>query len=316
MILKRNVLQLIPDVREFVTKVHVERDQMVNKGDPLFEISSDRFQNAVDQSTAELAAAEATVSQREATVAAAEAKVKQSKANTGIYKAELGAAKSMQRSSAGAVAKLRVTEAEQFYLAALADDKVAEASLKQTQASLAAANHSVDVAQAELNTAQFNLDRTTYRASVDGQVLNLQVREQTPVARWHFASVGTLMQMSGTVIVAAYPQNLLAFVQSGDDVEVAFKRIPGLVATGKVAAVVKYTGEGQFVAQGTLPVAADVGSKGFLVVRIRLDDDDLARKLPLGAAGMTAIYTDVGKPFHLISKIALRIKAWTYYLPI
>jgi multidrug resistance efflux pump len=315
MTLKRNVLQIIPDVREFVTKVHVKSDQMVNKGDPLFEISSQRFQNAVDQSAAALAAAEATVSQLEAAVAAAEAGVKQSKASTGIAKAELAVAKDLKRSSPGAIAKLQFTEAEQSYQAALASDEVAEASLKQVQASLTAATHSVEVSRAELNIAQFNLDRTIYRSSVDGRVMNLQVREQSPVARWKFTTVGTLMQMSGSVVMAVYPQNLLSFVQAGDSAEVAFKRMPGVVAAGKVAAVVKYTGEGQYLASGTLPVAADVGSRGFLVVRIKLDDDDLARKLPLGAAGMTAIYTSVGKPFHVISKISLRIKAWTYYLP-
>jgi len=54
----------------------------------------------------------------------------------------------------------------------------------------------------------------------------------------------------------------------------------------------------------------------FLVVRIRLDEEEVPKKLPLGAAGTTAIYTNSGKPFHLISKIALRIKGWMYYLPL
>ena len=52
------------------------------------------------------------------------------------------------------------------------------------------------------------------------------------------------------------------------------------------------------------------------MVRISLDDDDLAKELPLGGAGTTAVYTTSGKPFHIISKIALRMKGWMYYLPI
>jgi hypothetical protein len=47
-----------------------------------------------------------------------------------------------------------------------------------------------------------------------------------------------------------------------------------------------------------------------------LDDEDFARELPLGGAEMVAIYTDVGNAFHVISKITLRIKGWTYYLPV
>ena len=316
MVLKRPVLQIIPDVREFVTKVYVKGNQMVNKGDPLFEISSQRFQNSVDQSAAALAASEATVSQREAAVSAAEASVKQSKAGTATAKAELDVARDLKRSSPGAIAKLRLTEAEQSYQAALASDKVAEASLKQAQASLAGATHSVDVSRAELNTAQFSLDRTVFRSPIDGLLMNFQVREQTPVAKWKMVSVGTLMQMSGTAIIAVFPQNLLAFVKAGDDAEVAFKRMPGVVATGKVGAVIDFTGEGQLKASGTLPIAANIGSQGFLVVRILLDDDDLARKLPLGAGGTTAIYTSIGKPLHIISKMTLRIKAWIYNIPL
>jgi multidrug resistance efflux pump len=73
MILRRRVLQVVPDVREFVSKVHVKPDQKVSKGDPLFDILPDRFQDAVDEAKANLAAAITTVSQLEAAVTAAEA---------------------------------------------------------------------------------------------------------------------------------------------------------------------------------------------------------------------------------------------------
>jgi len=315
MFLRRHVLQIVPDVREFVSKVHVKGNQRVKKGDPLFEILPDRYQNAVDQATADLAAAESTVSQLKAALEAAEASVKKSKANTAVAKLNLQTALNLQKSSAGAIAKLKVEEAEDGYRAAQANDKVAEASLKQTNFSLAAARHSVDVAAAALKTANFNRQRCTYTSPVDGQVMNFQIREGTPSARWRFTSSGTVMDLSDTAIAAVFPQNLLKNVKSGNDAEIAFKSMPGQIATGKVETVIKYTGEGQFVPTGVLPEAASIGSKGFLVVRIRLDDEELARKLPLGAAGTTAIYTEVGKPFHVITKITVRMKGWMYYLP-
>ena len=52
MFLRRHVLQVMPDVREFVSRVYVEPDQRVKKGDPLFEIRPDRFQDAVDEASA------------------------------------------------------------------------------------------------------------------------------------------------------------------------------------------------------------------------------------------------------------------------
>lgn len=314
MVLVRHVLQIVPDAREFVSRVDVKTNQMVKKGDVLFEIQPDRFQQAVDEAAAQLAAAKSTVSQLDAAVSAAEAAVKKAEADTATAKAEFDAALQIQKNEAGAIAKLQVTQAQDAYFAAQAGGKVAGAQLKQAQFSLAAAKHSVDIAAAGLNTADFNLERCAFTTPVDGQVMNLQIREGSPVARWRFASVGTVMDLSDTVMLAIYPQNLLTNVKAGDEVEIAVKSLRGQIATGKVESVIEYTGEGQFLPSGNLPVAANVGSKGDLGVRIRLDDKELAKKLPMGAAGVTAIYSDFGKPFHVITKITVRIKGWMYYL--
>ena len=316
MTLRRIIVQITPDVREFVTKVHVESNDLVEKGQPLFEISQERFQYAVTQATATLAAAELTVMQLEASVMTAVASIKKADADTNVAKTKIDHAKKLQRSAAGAIAKIKIEEAQAAYDAAHANSRTARASLKKTQSSLAAAKDSVNVANAVLHQAEFNLSKTTYRSPVNGRIINFQVREQTPVARWQFTSVGTIMDLSDTAVIVIYPQNLLKYVNSGDSVEIAFRRTPGQIATGKVNTVVKYTGEGVFVTSGQLPVVATVGSKGFLAVRIQLDDEELAKTLPLGASGTTAIYSDFGKPFHLISKIALRIKGWLYYLPV
>jgi hypothetical protein len=79
--------------------------------------------------------------------------------------------------------------------------------------------------------------------------------------------------------------------------------------------VVKYTGEGQFIPSPVVPIMAEVGSKGDLAIRIRLDDEELAKELPMGAAGTVAVYTDFGRTFHLLSKIKVRVSGWMYYLP-
>ncbi len=316
LVVRRPVLQVAPDVREFVSKVHVKPNALVKKGDPLFDIKSDRFQDAVDQATAQLAAAKSTVSQQEAALEAAQAAVEKSKADTAAAKAQLDTALDLQAAEAAAVAKLKVEEAQQGYRAAEADDRLKEASLKQVKFGLASAKHSVTVAEAALSLANFNLERCTYTSPIDGQVVNWQIREQIPVARWRFTANGTVQDFSDTAVIAVFPQNLLKNVQANDQVELAFKRRPGEILSGKVERVIKYTGEGQFMPSLQLPSAASVGSKGMLAVRIKLDDEDLARELPLGAAGAAAIYTEFGRPFHIITKITVRIKGWMYYLPI
>ena len=315
MTLKRPVVQITPNVREFVSKVYVESNDLVEKGQPIFEISKERFQDDYVQASATLAAAEIVILQSEAEITKAEATIRQADANTGIAKVQIETAKKTARSAAGAVAKLRIAESEAAYNAAKANSRAARASLRQAQSTLAANKNEVEASRAAVHEAEFTLSQTTYRSPVDGRVMNFQIREGTPVARWQFTTVGTIMDLSETTILAVYPQNLLKYVNSGDSVEIAFRRMPGTIATGKVETVVKYTGEGQFAASGKLPVMATVGSKGFLVVRIRLDDEELAKKLPLGADGNTAIYTGFGKPLHVISKIVVRIKSYMYFLP-
>jgi hypothetical protein len=72
------------------------------------------------------------------------------------------------------------------------------------------------------------------------------------------------------------------------------------------------SGEGQFDPSGQIPLASKIGSQGLLAVKIRLVDDTIA--LPLGAGGTVAIYTKVGKPVHIISKVTIRMKKWLLYV--
>lgn len=314
MVLHRKVLQVIPDVQEFVSKVHVEGNQLVKKGDPIFDVVADRFQDAVDQAVAQLTAAKASVSQLESGVAVAQAAVRGAAADTAAAKASLDTALALQASEAGAIAKLKIEETQQAYLAAQANDKVVSAQLKKAQFALASAKHAVDVAQVGLDSARFNLQRCNYTSPIDGRIMNLQIREGTPAANFRFVAVGTIEDLSQSSILAIYPQNLLHHVKAGDQVEIAFKRLRGKLASGKVEAVVQYTGEGELMPSGQVPVAASLGSQGKLAVRIRLDDEELARQLPLGAAGTTAIYTDFAPAFHIVTKVTVRIKGWLYYI--
>ena len=108
----------------------------------------------------------------------------------------------------------------------------------------------------------------------------------------------------------------LIHVRPGQDVELAFKSRPGQLFHGKVENIIEATGEGQFTPGGKLPSAAQVGSPGFLAVKIRLSDEAQAAVLALGTPAAVAIYTDWGKPFALISKVAIRMQKWLYFLPL
>jgi hypothetical protein len=50
------------------------------------------------------------------------------------------------------------------------------------------------------------------------------------------------------------------------------------------------------------------------VVRVALDDPEIARKLPAGSTGEAAIYTDRVKPTHIIRRVLLRQVAILNYV--
>ena len=128
--------------------------------------------------------------------------------------------------------------------------------------------------------------------------------------------VGTFIDTSETFIVASFAAEELIHVQPGQDVELAFKSRPGQLFHGKVEDIIEATGEGQFAPGGKLPSAAQVGSPGFLAVKILLDDKEQAAALALGTPATVAIYTGWGKPFALICKVAIRMQKWLYFLPL
>ncbi len=318
MTVHRKVTQLLSnqDSKELIKKVYVKQEQPVKKGDALYEVDTTPNQYIVDQLTAQLAVSRQQISALEAAVDVAAANIEKARANQSYAQAERDSLQRTQELNPGAVSKVKVEVSEQSYQGSQATVEQALASHQAAQFALTSAKEAIQATQAQLSTANLNLEQCVVRAPADGYVMNWQAMEGTMTTTVLSSAQGTFVDMSETVVGAVFPQNVLKNVEPGNEVEFAFKSLPGRIATGKVDAVLEYTGEGQLTPEAQLPVAANLGSKGFLVVRIRLDDAALAKELPLGGAGTTAIYTNSGKPFHLISKIALRMKGWLYYLPI
>jgi len=304
------------NTKEVITKIHVERDQQVKKGDVLFEVEKTPFQLAVDQRNAQLAEGRQNIEALEAAIATAASRVEQANASMTAAKATFDVTTGIRADDASAVSKLTYDVDRYSYESAQASVAVAAASKTSAEFALAGARHSLDATEAQLRTAELELERADIRAPADGSLVNWQASEGTMTTTVITSAQGGFQDMSLTRVVAVFRQNLLKNVAPGDSVEIAFKSFPSRLVTGKVDAILEWTGEGQLMSSAVLPSAATLGSKGFLPVRITLDDEAFAREVPLGAAGTTAIYTTVGKPFHAITKIVVRMKTWLYNLPV
>ena len=151
------------------------------------------------------------------------------------------------------------------------------------------------------------------RAPADGYVTNVTLRKGARVANIPLAPVMAFIDTSETIIGVEIEQIDARYVEPGQPVEVTFKFMPGTVYTGKVDAVLQAISSGQVQRSGTAVTPTAVQSAPF-VVRVKLDDTDFANRLPAGATGTAAIYTEHVKAAHVIRKVLLRQIAILNYI--
>lgn len=163
----------------------------------------------------------------------------------------------------------------------------------------------VDQLTAQLAGAQYNLDQAVVRAPADGYVTNLALRKGARVAALPLSPVMAFVDTSETLIGVEIAQIDARYIRPGQDAEVTFKFIPGHVYAGKVVAVLQAISTGQVQASGLAATTRQIEAAPF-AVRIALDDAGVARRLPAGAAGEAAIYTEHIRPSHVIRKVLLR----------
>jgi RND family efflux transporter MFP subunit len=171
----------------------------------------------------------------------------------------------------------------------------------------------VDELKAKLDGAQWNLDKTVVRAPADGYVTNVALRKGARVANLPLAPVMAFIDTSETLIGVEIPQIDARYIEPGQPVEVTFKFMPGTVYTGKVEAVLQAIATGQVQTSGAAVAPTAIQSAPF-VVRVRLDDGEFANRLPAGATGTAAIFTEHVKAAHVIRQVVLRQIAILNYI--
>jgi len=171
----------------------------------------------------------------------------------------------------------------------------------------------VDQLKAQLESAKWNLDKTVIRAPADGYATNVALRKGARVANLPLSPVMAFIDTSETLVGVEISQNDARYVAAGQSVEITFKFEPGIVRTGRVETVFQAISTGQTAVSGTAVAPKAIEATPF-VVRVKLDDESLAKRLPAGSTGTAAIYTEAAKPTHVIRKILLREVAILNYV--
>jgi len=171
----------------------------------------------------------------------------------------------------------------------------------------------VDQLRAQVDGAQWNLDKTTVRAPADGYVTNLALRKGARVSNLSVAPAMAFIDTSETLTLVEVPQIYARYIKAGQPVEMAFKFLPGNIVTGAVETVLQAVAAGQAAPTGTAVTPSSIEPTPF-VVRVKLDDAALGDRLPAGSVGTAAIYTDHVIASHIIRQVVLRQEAIVNYV--
>ena len=203
-------------------------------------------------------------------------------------------------------AQVRQIEA-QLKLAQINLERASQLEQRQagTLATLQQRQAEVDQLQAQLEGARYNLEQTTVRAPADGYVTNVALRNGARVANLPLAPAMAFIDTSETIVGVYIPQINTRYILSGQKVELTFKYLPGQIFTGTVEAVLQAISTGQVQTSGLAQTPTDIQAQPF-VVRIALDDKELANRLPAGTTGQAAIFTGKVRSTHFIRRIILR----------
>ena len=172
-----NQVEVTAQITGTVTEVHVQDQQHVKAGDPLFDIAPANYQLAVSKAQAALELARQGTTQLSAGVASAQAALAQRRAE------ELNARntwlRNQQLMKSGFLSPQGAEQSRTAVVTAEAATRAAEANVAQARAQLGATgeeNANVQAAAAALDQAKLDLARTHVVAPTDGVIANFSLQ--------------------------------------------------------------------------------------------------------------------------------------------
>jgi membrane fusion protein (multidrug efflux system) len=301
---KADYTTIAPKISGYIADVLVTDNATVKAGQILARIDDRDFRTALEQVSADLAAAESAVRNFDAQLSLQQAEIAQAKATVAgtqasllFARADAGRYQDLLKTGAGTAQRAQQTQA--------ARDQ-ATAQLQNNEAALTAAERKIDVlttargqaaAQADhsravLRQAGLNLGYTVITAPIDGTVGARTLRVG------QYVTAGTqlmaVVPLQAAYIVANYKETQLAHVRSGQPVEISVDGIPGVAIKGHVDSLSPASG----LEFALLPPDNATGNFTKIVqripVKIVLDDPDHAGLLRSGMSVEPSINTKAG----------------------
>ena len=309
------VVQMAPEYGGRVKEVFITSNTPIKKGDPLFQMDPEPWQNRVDEHEALLASAGTSVQTLAQKVIEARADAAGTEANLKGATAKYEMIK--RAAEKDAVSRIHLEEIEQRVAALRAQTHADAAAVRTAQLAFDSevGDEHTQIAEvlAKLATAKYHLKSTIIRAPSDGYVSNLQlypgsfIRLKNPVM--------TFINSEEYWIAAKMDQRGIQRVKPGNHAEVAFDMYPGKVFPAKVVSVIWANGNSQGVPSGQIPTEESVGGGFDFMVRLHLTENNPDYPVRFGASGLVAVFTKEAPDFLvLLRQIEIHSESYLKYL--
>ncbi|MCU7918141.1 MAG: HlyD family secretion protein [Candidatus Thiodiazotropha sp. (ex Epidulcina cf. delphinae)] len=310
---------IVPAVKGIVVSVEAEPNIRLKQGDVLFRIDPKPFELKVAKKRAQLVEAEQQFKQSKAQFEAAEARVKKAKADRNRSKQSYDRyAKGNKKGGAKIFSEQEVENRRQLYFAAQAGLEATEADLLRIrlayESQIDGVNTRVAQLHAELDSAEYDLERSIVRAPADGTVTQFAVRPGVMVASLPLRPAAVFIPDQRRIMVGSFWQNSLLRMKRGYQAEVIIDAVPGHVFKGALKQVLPAMAEGDIQATGNLISARKLAEHGRALALIELEEDLDNYGLPRGVQGKMAIFSDHDvMHVSLIRRVLLRMVGWLNY---
>lgn len=261
---RAQVIQITPRVSGPIVNLPIKDNQLVKKGDLLFEIDPRTFDATLAEARANLdgardeiealkkqvEGAQAAVMQFDAQIEAATANITRTKAELERTKVDLERANKLVKDGTVAVRRydLAVADYESAVSAqnnalamvseARAEKLKAEANLAQVKASLGAEgekNARIRAAKAAVEAAELDLEFTQVRAPVDGYVTNLTLRLGSQAVANQ--PILALVDVNSFRVDGFFRETMVGEIGAGDEAVVTLMTYPDTPIVGRVDSV-------------------------------------------------------------------------------
>ncbi|MGH6670877.1 MAG: HlyD family secretion protein [Xanthobacteraceae bacterium] len=235
-----------PQISADVVDVPVTDNQPVNAGTVLVRLDARNYQAQVDQSKAQVDAAQANIANIDAQIGTQQARIQQAQQQLSQQRAALNFAQQQNDRyerlvKTGSVTQEQAQQYHSSYLQAQAAFDAAQANVAATQKQLPVlqsqklqAQAQLEQMRATLEQAQINLSHTVITAPVDGYVTQLTA------AKGSYAAAGQALMMfvpRQVWVTANFKETELSSIRVGAPATIVVDAYPGRTFKGHVASI-------------------------------------------------------------------------------